>query len=116
MQTKHEACNSLLGFQGTSRMRPSEAAPWEYLWNMDMVQPGQAQALGGRNVLVALPPELCCAWGSCLEPCLSLGWNWGLHPSLSQAQLPVTKDLFFPPRQYSFLVLGGVGGEQNISG
>lgn len=54
MQTKHEACNSLLGFQGTFRMRPVEAEPQEHLWNMDMVQPGQAQVLGGRNDLVVL--------------------------------------------------------------
>lgn len=82
MQTKHEVCNSLLGFQGTSRARPLEAAavPGGHLWNMDVVQPGQAQALGEGNGLVALPPHLHRAWGSCLEPCLS------------QTQLPGTKD------------------------
>lgn len=66
----------------------------------------QAQALGGRKGLVALPPQLHPAWGSRLEPCLTLGWNWGLHPSLSKPGSLIQRICY--SHQAVFLVLDGL--------
>lgn len=105
MQTKHEACNSLLGFQGTSRMRPVEAVPQEHLWNTDMV--GKKRAGGSSS-----------SASSCLGVTIGAlphsGRELGSPSKPLQAWLPVTKDLVFPPGSISRF--GWVGNEWNSSG